>query len=142
MAMSDDFAEEVQSIVGPLLSDLGFTLDGTDDHVDEGGRSGSVVYYRSKDCKIQIYQSSREGSINCMIAPLDESNEFGPQDRSFRWQYLTEFAPMSEMSLEELAQSVSFEPKSNVEELQWVRDNIIKYYEVAHVGILEMYGKP
>ncbi|MBA0047716.1 hypothetical protein [Mycobacteroides sp. LB1] len=134
--MDDAFTEEAQSIVGPLLSDLGFTLDVIDDHVNEGGRTGSVVYYRSEDCKVQVYQSSREGSVNCMIAPLDAPNVFGPQDRSFSWQYLTKFAPMPEMSLEELAESVSFEPKTSAEQLQWVRDNIAKYYEAAHRGIL------
>ena len=72
------FARDVESIVGPSLAQLGFVLDEIDSSVDEGGRPGSVVYYRSSDCKIQIYNSSREGNINCMIAPLDApNNSFG-----------------------------------------------------------------
>ncbi|WP_157546459.1 hypothetical protein [Mycobacterium sp. IS-1742] len=137
--MADHFADEVQSIVGPVLSDLGFTVDSIDDHVDEGGRLGSVVYYKSADCKMQIYQSSREGATNCMIAPLDAPNEFGPRDRSFRWQYLTKFAPKRDASLEELVATVSFEPKTSAEELRWVRDNIQMYYEAARAGIREMH---
>ena len=138
MAVSDDFAQEVQTIVGPLLSNLGFTLDEIDDHVDEGGMLGSVVFYRSKDCKIQVYESSREGSVNCMIAQAEAPNRFGPQDRSYQWQYLTKFAPTPETSLEELAQAVSFEPKTSAEQLGWVRDNIEKYYDVARDGIRGM----
>lgn len=135
MIMNNDFTEQVQTVVGPLLTDLGFKLDEVDSYVDEGGMRGSVVYYCAQDCKIQIYQSSREGSINCMIAPLAASNSFGPQDRSGSWQYLTKFVPAPEMSLEELAQSVSFEPKTSSEELLWVRDNIAKNFEAAHLGI-------
>jgi hypothetical protein len=136
MIMSDKFSDEVQTIVGPLLTDLGFTVDEIDGHVDEGGRSGSVVYYRNQDSKIQVYESSREGSINCMIAPLEASNVFGPQDQSFNWQYFTKFVPAPEMSIEELAQTVSFEPKTTTEQLVWVRDNIANYFETAHKGIL------
>lgn len=134
--MNDDFAEQVQTVVGSLLADLGFTLDKIDSHVDEDGMRGSVVYYRAQDCKIQIYQSSRAGSINCMIAPLETPNTFGPQDLSRRWQYLTKFDQMPEMSLEELARSVSFEPKTSFQQLQWVRNSIADNFEVAHTGVL------
>ncbi|WP_193044324.1 hypothetical protein [Mycolicibacterium baixiangningiae] len=142
MNTANDFTEEVQSVVGPLLSDLGFTLDSANVDVDEGGRFGSVVYYVSADCRIQIYQSSREGSVNCMIAPLDARNEFGPRDKSSKWQYLTRFSPMPDVPLEVLIEAVSFDPKTTAEELHWVRDNILKYYETAHAGILEAYGNP
>lgn len=142
MNIADHFPEEVQSIVGPVLSSLGFTLDSTDANVDESGRFGSVVYYKSADCRIQIYQSSREGSVNCMIAPLDAQNEFGPRDKSFKWQYLTKFAPMPDAPLEELIEAVSFEPKATAEQLQWVRDNISRYYETAHAGVLKTHENP
>jgi hypothetical protein len=75
--VSSEFSTEVLTIVGPLLEGLGFILDGVDDSPDEGGRRQHIVFYRSNDCKIQIYESSREGEINCMIAPLEASNEFG-----------------------------------------------------------------
>lgn len=142
MDTAEDFPREVQTVVGPLLSDLGFALDSTDVHVDEGGRFGSVVYYVSADCRIQIYQSSREGSVNCMIAPLDAQNAFGPHDRSSKWQYLTRFAPMPDVPLEELVAAVSFEPKTSTEQLRWVRDNILKYYRTAHAGILQAHEGP
>lgn len=137
--MTENFPAEVQTIVGPLLADLGFTVDEIDNNVDEDGRRGSVVYYRSDDCKIQIYQSSREGSVNCMIAPLVAPNIFGPYDRSYRWQYLAKFSPALNVPLEELVQSVSYKAKTDTEQLLWVKDQIGQNYEAAHVGILEMF---
>lgn len=134
--MVDDFSNQVQAIVGPLLSELGFKLDGVDLNVDEGGMSGAVVYYRSADCKMQVYQSSREGNVNCMIAPLDAPNRFGPLDRSLTWQYLTKFVPMPDTPLEELIESVSFEPKSTAEQLRWVRDTIGQHFEAARAGVV------
>lgn len=134
-----DFSKEVQAVVGPLLYELGFTLDSADVRIDEGGRFGSVVYYVSADCRIQIHQSSREGSVNCMIAPLDAQNAFGPHDRSSKWQYLTKFAPMPDEPLEELVAAVSFEPKTSTEQLRWVRDRILECYRTAHAGILKAH---
>ncbi|MGE2832659.1 hypothetical protein [Mycobacterium sp. SMC-4] len=136
----DSFPDEVQSAVGPLLSELGFTLDSVNAHVDEDGGFGSVVYYRSEDCKIQVYRSSREGSVNCMIAPLEAPNEFGPRDKSPTWQYLTKFSPKSDVPLEELIRAVSFEPQTSVEELRWVRETISKYINAARDGIRGMHG--
>jgi hypothetical protein len=82
--VASEFSAEVQTIVGPLLERLGFALAEIDDNPDEGGRRQHVVYYRSNDCKIQIYESSREGAVNCMIAPADVLNEFGL--RAKKWQ--------------------------------------------------------
>jgi len=69
--MTQEFLSGVRSIVEPVFTELGFQLDEYDDDVDEWGRKGSVVFFRSEDCKIQIYDSTRDGSINCMIAALD-----------------------------------------------------------------------
>ncbi len=138
--MTENFPTEVQSIVGPLLADLGFTPEGIDNDVDEGGRQGSVVYYRANDCKIQIYRSSREGSVNCMIGPLDAPNRIGIHDRSYKWQYLTRFAPPPNVPLEELVKSVSYEPETDTERLERVKTTIAENFEVAHAGILEMFG--
>jgi hypothetical protein len=140
--VTENFPTEVQAVVGPLLADLGFTLDEIDDNVDEGGRQGSVVYYRTSDCKLQVYRSSREGSVNCMIAPLDAPNKIGTRDRSYKWQYLTRFAPLPDVPLEESVQSVSFDAETDIELLEWVKNRIAEYFEVAHAGILQMFGKP
>lgn len=64
-------------------------LDELDDGPAEGGIAQSIVYYRSSDCRLQIYYSSREGAANCMIAPLDATNAFGL--RADKWQFLTRF---------------------------------------------------
>jgi hypothetical protein len=134
--MTHQFSAEVQSIVGPLLIDLGFVLDGVEDF-DEGGLPGTVVYYRSDDCKIQIYQSGREGETNCMIAPLDAPDSFGL--RADKWQYLLRFSKTPDLPLAELARLTRAEYNAYANPLEWVRDRIAKYYPAAHTGILEMY---
>ena len=136
--MVPDFAAGVQTIVGPSLMERGFVLDEIDDGSDEGGRSRHVVYYRSNDCKLQVYESAREGEVNCMIAPLDVPNEFGL--RAKKWQYLTRFATRPDLPLDELAELARVEYEAYSNPLYWVRDRIVKYYESAHAGILEMYG--
>lgn len=136
--MTTNFSNEVETIVGPLLAEKGFTLDGTDDSPDERGGTRHIVYYRSDDCKIQIYKSSREGEVNCMIAPLDASNEFGL--RAERWQYLTRFVERPNLPIDELIQSARAEYESYPNPLQWVRDRIANSYEQARSGVLKMYG--
>ena len=137
--MEVSFPEQVQSIVGPLLSKLGFTLDFVDDAVDEGGRTGSVVYYRSDDLKMQVYESSRNGSVNCMIAPITAHNTFGPLDRSYKWQHPASFSPAPDVPLEELVKSVRYEAKSTTESLEWVRNQIGEHYLSARACILETH---
>jgi hypothetical protein len=136
---NSEFSTEVQTIVGPVLEQLGFVLDEIDDSPDEGGRRQHIVYFRSEDCKVQVYESAREGEVNCMIAPIDVPNEFGLRAR--KWQFLTRFSKRPDLPLAELADLARAEYKSYSNPLEWVRDRIIKYYEAAHKGILEMYGK-
>ncbi|HZC90801.1 MAG TPA: hypothetical protein VE400_09110 [Mycobacterium sp.] len=136
--MSSEFSAEVQTIVGPLLTELGFVLDEVDDSPDPGGRSQHIVFYRSNDCKIQVYQSSREGETNCMIAPLGVPNEFGL--RAKKWQYLIRFARHPDLPLGELVKFTRSEYEAYANPLEWVRDRILKCYAAAHAGILEMYG--
>lgn len=135
---NSEFSTEVQTIVGPVLEQLGFVLDEIDDSPDEGGRRQHIVYFRSEDCKVQVYESAREGEVNCMIAPIDVPNEFGLRAR--KWQFLTRFSKRPDLPLAELAELARAEYKSYSNPLEWVRDRIVKYYEAAHKGILEMYG--
>ena len=135
---NSEFSAEVQTIVGPVLEQLGFVLDEIDDSPDEGGRRQHIVYFRSEDCKVQVYESAREGEVNCMIAPIDVPNEFGLRAR--KWQFLTRFSKRPDLPLAELAELARAEYKSYSNPLEWVRDRIVKYYEAAHKGILEMYG--
>jgi hypothetical protein len=139
--MTQEFLAGVRSIVEPLLNELGFQLDEYDGDVDEGGRKGSVVFFRSNDCKIQVYDSTRDGSINCMIAPLNALNVFGQYDSSGKWQYLPRFAIRQGVPLEEIMKDklpVDF-PTTN-QFLESVRRRIEKYFPIAHDGILEMNG--
>jgi hypothetical protein len=146
--MAQEFMSGVRSIVEPLLTELGFQWDGYDGDVEEsdlgvgeGGRRGSVVFFRSDDCKVQIYESTRDGSINCMIAPLNASNTFGPYDRSGKWQYLPRFAIRQGVPLEEIMKdNLAVDFPTTVQLLESVRYRIEKYFPVAHVGVLEMEG--
>jgi hypothetical protein len=132
-----DFSKEVQEIVGPTLEELGFVLDEIDDNPDEGGRRQHIVFYRSDDCKIQVYESSREGETNCMIAPLNVPNAFGL--RATKWHFLPRFTTRSDLPPAERARRAMAEYAAYANPLEWVRDRIVKYFDAAHAGILEMY---
>jgi hypothetical protein len=142
--MTEAFSDKVQSIVGPVLTGFGFKLDAIDASVDEGGRLGAVVYYRGGDCKMQVYWSAREREINVMIAPLDASNEHGLYNRSSKWHYLNEFAKPADLPLEELVQVLKADRanfESDTKWLEWLKGRISQYFEAAHAGILELYGR-
>lgn len=138
--MADNFLQQAQAIVGPFLCNLGFTVEEVDSAVDEGGPKGSVVYYRGQDCKIQIYQSSREGEINAMIAPLDAPNEYGLYNRSRKWHYFNDFAKEPHPPLEVLVRQLR-EDRAHFETtgkwLEWLkRERIARYFDSAHAAIV------
>src|SRR3954447_5444713 len=121
--MTSRFSVDVETIVGPTLAARGFVLDEVDDSPDVGGRERHVAYYRSTDCKVQIYESSREGEVNAMIAPLHVLNEFGPQAK--KWQYFGRFSKKPDVPLAELVHLARVEYESYGNPLEWVRDRII-----------------
>jgi hypothetical protein len=140
--MTQEFLAEVRSIVEPLLNRLGFQLDEYDDEVVEAGARGAVVYFRSADCKIQIYNSPRGASVNCMIAPLDAHNVFGPSDESGKWQYIVMLAIKQGVPREEISRdAMQAEFPTTNQRLQWVRGIIDKYFAIARDGILKMNGR-
>jgi hypothetical protein len=110
-----------------------------DDSPDEGGIERHIVYYRSSECKIQIYDFSREGEVNCMIAPLDAPNEFGLTSK--KWHYISKFSKRSDIPPQERLRLAIAEAKSYANPLDWVRDRIAKNYDAARAGVLEMYDK-
>lgn len=134
MNKPSDFSDHVQAIIGPVLADRGFTGEDIDDSPDQWGRERHIVYYRSNDCKIQVYESAREGEVNCMIAPSDAPNEWGLDSKS--WHFLTHFAQRREPPSPESLRAVRAEYDSYSNPLEWLRDRIIKYYDDAHQGIL------
>jgi hypothetical protein len=136
--MAPNFVTDVRSIVEPLMTRLGFQADDFDDRVDEGGRYGSVVFYCSPDCKIQVYRSSREGQINVMIAALDAPNVFGAYDRSGNWQNFTMVVVRQGIPREQLMQeNPTADFPTQTQSLEWVRRRIETYFPLAHTGILE-----
>ncbi len=137
--MIQEFVAKVRTIVEPTLSRHGFEFEAVIDDVDEGGPPGSAVFYGSKDCKIQVYRSTRAGSINCMIAPIGAPFVFGPYDHSGKWKYLPRFAIRQGTALEEIMKDkLPIEFPTNRQQLEWVRGRIETYFPVAHAGILEM----
>lgn len=137
--MTEEFLAGVRSIVEPLLIQLGFQLEEFGDVV-EHGRKASVVFFRSSDCKIQIYDAPREGEINCMIATLDADNKLGLYDESGKWQYLPRFAIRQGVPLEEIRDTDLPEFPTTNQWLASIRRRIEKYFPIAHEGILEMGG--
>jgi hypothetical protein len=136
--MSEDFPGDVRLIIEPVLSERGFVLDEIQDGTYDGGRHLSVVYFRSADCKMQIYESAREGETNCMIAPLDAENEFGLRSASKKWQYLTRFVKRPDLPLKELVKLARQEYESYANPLEWVKARIEADFDAAHAGILNM----
>jgi hypothetical protein len=138
LSMTSLFSVEVEAIVGPVLAERGFVMDEVDDRPDAGGRERHVVYYRSNDCKVQVYQSSRDGEVNAMIAPADVPNHFGPQAE--KWHYFSRFMHRPDLPLRELARMARAEYDAYSNPLEWVRDRILGTYDAAYTGIQEMYG--
>jgi hypothetical protein len=130
------FSAEVDRVVGPILVARGFVLDEIDDRPDAGGRERGIVYYRSDDCKIQVYYSSREGETNVMIAPVDAINGFGLNTP--KWRFLGRFAERPHGSLHDIARMARLEYESYADPLEWVRDRVVRFFDAAHAGILAM----
>jgi hypothetical protein len=137
--MAEEFLSGVRSIVEPLLIGLGFQLAGINDDFDECGRPGSVVIFRGRDCKVQVYYSSREGEINAMIGPLDAPDVHGLYDRSRKWRYFTDFADEPRLSLEESVrknrdESANFGTTSKW--LEWLKsERIARYFDQAQAAL-------
>ncbi|HEY0227226.1 MAG TPA: hypothetical protein VGC05_12730 [Mycobacterium sp.] len=120
--------------------ELGFRFDEYKGDADKWGRNAAVVFFRSRDCKIQVYDAPREGEINCMIAPLDAANELGLYDSFGKWQYLPRFAIRQGLPLEEIREKDLQRFPTTAQSLEAVRGRIAKYFPIAHKGILEMDG--
>jgi hypothetical protein len=135
--MTSDFVADVEATVGPLLAELGFVLNGVDGGPDEGGIPRQIVYYRSGDCKLQIYDSSREGEVNCMIAPLSAPNKYGLTAKD--WHYISKFSKRPDISPQERLRIAIADAKAYDNQLYWVRDRIAKHYQSAHAAILQKY---
>lgn len=138
--MTSNFVAEVEAIVGPVLSRRGFLLNDSFSGSDQGGRELSIAYYRNGDCKIQIFSWEREGETNCMIGLLDAPNEFGLLSETKRWQFLTRFVKRPDLPLSEIAEKARLEYESYANPLEWVRDRIDKYYDIALAGMVRKYG--
>ncbi|MCG7598116.1 hypothetical protein [Mycobacterium sp. PSTR-4-N] len=137
--MMTAFADAVEAIVGPVLAVRGFMLDQVDDESDSGGRDLHVVYYRSPDCRIQVYQSSREGETNAMIAPSNAPNQLGLNAPG--WQFLTTFIEQPAGPIAEVIEKARLEYHAYGEPLLWVRDRIVKYFDAARARIAAPPGK-
>lgn len=89
MNNSTKFSDEVTAVLGDVLVEFGFEGDSV---IDGAENELSIAYYRSADCKLQIYRSPREGETNCMIARLTQPNQFGSPLSRKSWFYLPSLA--------------------------------------------------
>lgn len=136
--MTEEFLIAVRSIVEPRLADLGFRLEEYMSDVGPNDKEGSAVFFRSNDCRIQIYDSRRNGDINCMIAPLSADNIFGPYDRSGMWQYIVMYAVKKGVPREEIMNDeLLTDFPTTLERLHWVRGRIEKYLPMAREILLK-----
>jgi len=81
-------AAELEHFLEPTLSQAGFKLDEIEDPTVYQSRPAWVIYYRGRDCKLQICWSARDGGIDFLLAPLDAPNEFGLSNKSEKWQLM------------------------------------------------------
>ena len=54
------------------------------------------MYYSGEVCKLQIYSSSREGSLNFMFASLDAPSEFDLVDESRSWDFMLRLSDVAD----------------------------------------------
>jgi hypothetical protein len=131
----------VRRIIGPVLEARGFVMDYMDDQLYDGDGQSEVVFYRSSDCKVQSYLSSRAGEVNAMIAPLNAPNVFGLLDHSGKWQYFARFITRPDLSITRLARLSTSTYEIDEERVESVRNRILENYPSAHAGILKMFGR-
>jgi hypothetical protein len=75
---------------------MGFVLDEVQEGITYSERPAWAVYYRRDDCKLQVCWSSREGSIDFMLAKPQAQNEFGPRNTARDWHFLLNLSDFDE----------------------------------------------
>ncbi len=81
-------AVDLDRFLRSTLNEAGFTLEQVDEPSVYGDRPAWALYYRGKDCKLQICWSARDGGIDFMLAAPDAPNEFGLTNKSRKWRYM------------------------------------------------------
>lgn len=79
---------ELKQFLQPSLSSAGFELDEVQDALSFGDRPAWAMFYRNRECKLQICWSARDGGIDFMLALLNAPNEFGLLNRSKQWHFM------------------------------------------------------
>jgi hypothetical protein len=79
---------ELGRFLEPTLSAAGFDLDEIEEPIEYGERPAWAMFYRGKDCKLQVCWSARDGGVDFMLAPLDAPNEFGLTNNSKKWHFM------------------------------------------------------
>ena len=79
---------ELDRFLEPSLSAAGLELDEIEESIEYRERPAWAIFYRGKDCKLQVCWSARDGGIDFMLAPLDAPNEFGLTNSSKKWHFM------------------------------------------------------
>lgn len=123
--MQSDFSHLVRRTLGPFLERNDFELDAVDENSENGL---AVVYLRAPKCKLQIYNSPRNGEVNCMIAAAGTPNESGAENRRREgWHYVSELSGRdADTSVEQLLErrhaSRDVGPRTTIQQLEDLRD--------------------
>lgn len=127
------FDSEVLAVLGPFLERNGFVIDA----VQQGEQNElAVVYFRSPECKLQVYSSPRHGEVNCMIGTSDAPTEFGLSENSEGWHFIRELSGRrTEQSIDDwLSKPIDF--KTVAEQLEEVRELLESDFEAARTALL------
>jgi hypothetical protein len=121
---------DVERYMGATLAALGFALDEIHPEVVYGERSAWAVFYRGPDCKLQVCQSSRDGGIDFMLAPLDAPNEFGLDNRSKKWRFM--------LALSDATDDLGMPPLGEGTDAAWawLKALFDAHFEAAHAALV------
>jgi hypothetical protein len=112
------------------LSKAGFKLDEVQYSAAYGGRPAWAVYYRGKDCKLQVCWSARDGGIDFMLAPFAAPNEFGLTNRLKAWRFMLMLSDVHDRIVT---------PGLDAEDgtiLAWLQALFDTHFETAHAALL------
>lgn len=70
------------------LADDDLSLHTVNDQEVYGSGPAWSILYCGRDCKVQLFWSSRDGGIYVMLAPPSAASTFGLSDRTSTWQFM------------------------------------------------------
>lgn len=121
--------DELIDFLAPTMADHGLILEKTSDAEVYGGRRAWSIFYRGRDCKLQLCWSERDGGIDFMMAPLSAANTFGLSDRTGAWQFMLLLSDADdELKTPGLG-------ANDTEIMSWLRDLFLEHFDSARSAL-------